>query len=84
MLASGTAWGEWGADELAGMTGYTPGGMKNEMGLKILIPDYSVSGMPEVMGYIVSAVLGVAILVIVFKLIGNVKKDDVGVPAQAK
>ena len=36
------------------------------------------------MGYIVSAVLGVAILVIVFKLIGNVKKDAAGIPAQAK
>ena len=84
LLASGTAWGEWGADELAGMTGYTPGGMKNELGLKILIPDYSVSGMPEAFGYIISAILGVAILVIVFKLLGDGKKDDAGVPAQAK
>jgi cobalt/nickel transport system permease protein len=35
-----------------------------------LLPDYSVTGLPDVAGYIISAIVGVAILVIVFKLLG--------------
>ena len=84
LLATGTAWGEWGTDEISGLAGYTPKGMSDGLSFSALIPDYSVSGMPEALGYIVSAVLGVAILVIVFKLLGDGKKDDAGVPAQAK
>ena len=84
LLATGTAWGEWGADEISGVAGYTPKGMTDGLSFNALLPDYSVSGMPEALGYIVSAVLGVAILVIVFKLIANTKKDDDAVPAQAK
>lgn len=84
LLASGTAWGEWGSDEIAGLAGYTPKGMSNGLDYGALLPDYSVSGMPEVLGYLVSAVLGVAILIIVFKLIGGTKKDDVTSPARTK
>ena len=69
---------------LTGVAGYTPKGMTDGLSFNALLPDYSVSGMPEALGYIVSAVLGVAILVIVFKLLGDGKKDDAGVPAQAK
>lgn len=74
LLASGTAWGEWGMDEIAGLAGYTPAGMASGFSFNALLPDYSVSGLPEVLGYILSAVLGTAILVIVFKLIASRKK----------
>ena len=90
LLASGTAWGEWGADEISGLSGanggtlgYTPKGMTGGLDYSALLPEYGVSGMPEVLGYIISAVLGVAILVIVFKLIGGAKKDE-AVPEQVK
>lgn len=84
LLATGTAWGEWGADEISGLSGangsgtlgYTPEGMNSGLQYGALLPDYSVSSMPEVAGYIVSAVLGVAVLIIVFKLLGSAKKDD--------
>jgi cobalt/nickel transport system permease protein len=33
------------------------------------MPDYSLEGMNEVFAYILSAVIGVAMLVIIFKLI---------------
>jgi cobalt/nickel transport system permease protein len=46
-----------------------------------MLPDYSVSGLPEAAGYVVSAVLGVAILVIIFKLLGDRRS---GSAAQAK
>lgn len=81
LLATGTAWGEWGGDEIAsvvsggGPLGYVPEGMTKGFSFGTLIPDYSVSGVPEVLGYIISAVLGVAILVIVFKIISSLIKD---------
>ena len=83
LLASGTAWGEWGADEISsvasggGALGYVPEGMTKGIQYSALLPDYSVSGLPEVLGYIISAILGVALLVIIFKIISSLKEDKV-------
>lgn len=80
LLAEGTAWGEWGADEIAEVTtkgvalGYTPQGLESGWALESLIPDYSIEGIPEVAGYILSAIIGIAILVIVFRLLSALKK----------
>ena len=77
LLAEGTAWGEWGVDEIAATgAGYTPAGMLNGFSLKALVPDYSFAGLPEWFGYILSAVIGAAALIIVFRLIGGVKKPQ--------
>ena len=83
LLATGTAWGEWGVDEIASLVsggsqlGYTPLGMQNGFELSALFPDYSMAGMPEWTGYILSAIVGVALLIIVFKLISSAMKDKV-------
>ena len=75
LLATGTAWGEWGADEIADIVtngsvlGYTPSGLENGWSLSPLMPDYSLSGINEILAYILSAIIGVALLVIIFKLI---------------
>ena len=80
LLAEGTAWGEWGAEEIAAVEtngvalGYTPAGLENGWALESLIPDYSLGGVPDVAAYILSAVIGIAILVIVFRLLSNLKK----------
>jgi cobalt/nickel transport system permease protein len=87
LLAAGTAWGEWGAADIGDVIqggralGFTPAGMRKGLDFESLVPDYSMSGVPAVVGYLVSAVLGAAILVIVFKLLGLLKKDG---PAKAK
>ena len=75
LLATGTAWGEWGADEIAETVetgqalGYTPNGLAQGWALDPIMPDYALEGMPEVMAYILSAIIGFALLVIIFKLI---------------
>ena len=83
LLAEGTAWGEWGTDEIAATgAGFTPSGMLSGFSYSSLIPDYSLAGMPEWLGYILSAVSGAAILIIVFKLLsiaGNSKKENLTV-----
>lgn len=74
LIAEGTAWGEWGADEIATVStngeelGYTPEGMTNGFAWSSLIPDYSAPGTPEWLGYILSAIAGVALCVVLFKL----------------
>jgi cobalt/nickel transport system permease protein len=42
------------------------------------MPDYAISGLPEIAGYVLSAVAGVAILIIIFKVISSLKKNKVG------
>ena len=80
LLATGTAWGEWGADEIAEIVtngkalGYTPAGLENGWSLNVPMPDYALEGMNEVLAYILSAVIGVALLVILFKLLSLVMK----------
>lgn len=69
LLAEGTAWGEWSADEITALTGSTPQGMRDGFEFSGLLPDYSVSGLPGWFGYLVSALIGTAILIIAFKLI---------------
>lgn len=84
LLATGTAWGEWGVDEIGDVIsggnalGFIPGGMKEGLQFEALMPDYAISGLPEIAGYLLSAVAGVALLIIFFKAISSLKKDKVG------
>lgn len=73
LLAEGTAWGEWGADEIAETgAGYTPAGFVDGFEWEALMPDYTFGGLPDVAAYVLSAVAGVALLVIGFKLLSGV------------
>ena len=84
LLAAGTAWGEWGADEIKDVIsggsalGFVPSGMQNGFRFESLIPDYAVQGMPEIAGYLLSAVAGAAIVIIIFKIIGSLVKNKAG------
>ncbi len=84
LLAAGTAWGEWGADEIKDVIsggsalGFVPSGMQNGFRFESLIPDYAVQGMPEIAGYLLSAAAGTAIVIIVFKVIGSLVKSKAG------
>ena len=69
LIASGTAWGEWGADEIKGAVGYIPKGFA-AMADKwnALMPDYSLpalggSSAGSIAGYILSAVAGILLIV---------------------
>lgn len=76
LLAEGTAWGEWGTDEIAATgAGYTPAGMQNGFEWSALLPDYSLSGMPDWLGYVLSALIGACLLIIIFRLFGGNRKE---------
>ena len=74
LLAEGTAWGEWGAEEIAETTdagaalGYTPEAMNSGFQWSALLPDYTVAGLPEWLAYVLSAIAGVACVIIACKL----------------
>lgn len=77
LLAEGTAWGEWGTEEMESLVGYTPSGMTSGFEWSTLCPDYSISGLPDAAGYVLSAVIGVSLLVILFKLFANIGKEKI-------
>lgn len=82
LLASGTAWGEWGSGEISSVVtngkalGFTPKGMEHGFSFSALMPDYSINGVPEAFGYIISAIAGASILIILFKLMSSTDKHQ--------
>jgi len=82
---AGAAWGEWGAEEMKDLVGYIPQGLEKLASLwSAPIPDYAFKGwegkgLPQLsLAYIISAITGIGITVIIVLLIGKMlaKKDD--------
>ena len=82
---AGSAWGEWGAKDLQKLAGYIPKGLEKLSNLwKAPIPDYAFKGWEGKglshlsFAYIMSAITGIIIIVIVVLIIGRflVKKGD--------
>ena len=77
LLASGTAWGEWGNEELQEMLGFVPNGILSGFSLETIFPDYSISNLNETIGYYLAAIIGVGLLILLFKLFTyKLKKAD--------
>jgi len=68
LIASGTAWGEWGLKQLLDLLGFVPEGMKNLSGFRhSLMPDYSFnseSTLMQALAYILSAVIGTGLIIV--------------------
>jgi hypothetical protein len=73
LLASGTAWGEWGKDTFIQMIGYIPKGLERFSEIwHAPFHDYTVSGTGNHIGYILSAFGGMALVVLITWGIGKV------------
>ncbi len=79
LLATGDAWGEWGAEDLERMIGYIPRGLAQGplSAFRVICPDYSIGNLPEWIAYVLSAVIGTAIVIILFKLISACMKPRI-------
>lgn len=75
LLATGDAWGEWAPEDVGAAVGYAPQGLASGWTWEALLPDYSLQGLPEWAGYIVSAAIGAALLVIMFRLLAATGKQ---------
>lgn len=65
---AGGAWGEWGIDEIKDIAGYIPEGLRKLSGIwSAPFPDYTFSGWDKgirsYLSYIISGLLGVAVVV---------------------
>lgn len=78
LIASGTAYGEWGGDDLKAAIGYVPSGLNGLSSLwNAPLPDYGFPGQGDTFegmtpGYIFSAILGMALAGGALFLIGKV------------
>ena len=75
---AGAAWGEWGIDEIKKLAGYVPKGLEKLAQLwNAPLPDYTFKGWEEKglshlsFAYIISAIAGMAVTVMVVLLIGR-------------
>ena len=82
---AGSAWGEWGVDEMQKLVGYIPRGLEKLSSLcNAPLPDYAFKGLEEKglqylsVAYIVSAIVGIGIIILVVMGIGKLltRKDD--------
>lgn len=65
---AGSAWGEWGSDEIKKLIGYVPKGLEKLSDIwASAIPDYGTSKI----SYIVSAILGIIIVIGLTFLMGK-------------
>lgn len=82
LLAAGTAWGEWGVEELQDMFGAVPEGLGRLSSVwNAPLPDYELPFLQNAtLGYILSAVIGIALLVIIVLVLGRAlaRKDTHG------
>ncbi len=67
-LKAGTAWGEWGADEMNGLVGYVPSGLKRLSSIwNAIMPDYAFKGWVDKgpghssLAYVLAAIIGIAL-----------------------
>ncbi len=65
---AGSAWGEWGVDEMRRLVGYIPQGLERLCGIwSAPIPDYAFKGWEEKglpglsFAYIISAIIGIGL-----------------------
>ncbi|MGL5765154.1 MAG: cobalt transporter CbiM [Sarcina sp.] len=77
LAASRSAWGEWDSSALKDMIGYMPKGMTQGSMYHAFGDGYGFAGMGEVAGYILSAIIGVVVLILLFKILASFKKDEV-------
>lgn len=83
LFDGGDAWGEWDSEAIEKLIGYVPEGMKHLSELwKAPVADYNFFGegggtAREIVSYIGSGILGVAILLLIFFIISKfLKKSD--------
>jgi hypothetical protein len=82
LIATGTAFGEWGTDQLQEEIGFVPAGLAKMADLWTHAPlgDYGIAGfdgsfMQSAAGYILSAVIGVLLIIGILSLFSKIVKE---------
>lgn len=77
LFVAGTAYGEWAPEELKARVGYMPLGLEKLSDLwHAPIPDYGISNIPPVIGYILATAIGVILCMGILYFMGKkIAKD---------
>lgn len=82
IFKAGSAWGEWGTDEIKEAAGYIPAGLQRLADIwRAPLPDYSFRGWEgkgvgyQSCAYVISAVVGIAVVVAVSMALGKVLSE---------
>lgn len=84
LIATGTAWGEWGSDEMQTALGYVPKGFATLADRwNALLPDYSLPALGDgtfgaVAGYVLSALAGIALISVVLTVLSRIVMRSTG------
>lgn len=73
LLTKGTAWGEWGKEEILNMLGYIPKGMNKSTSINAIMSDYSIKNLSETTGYLLSGIIGIILVFLFFILLKYIK-----------
>lgn len=82
LLASGDAWGEWDVPTLMAelekshLPAHAPSGMVHGFSFDALFSDYSIKGLPPVVGYILCAIVAILCFILLYKLIFQRGKQE--------
>lgn len=83
LLATGTAFGEWGIDQLKNEAGFVPAGLLKfaDLWKHGPLPDYAIPGMnssfiQSALGYVISAMVGTALVVGLMSMFTKLLKDE--------
>jgi len=72
LLASGDAWGEWGSETIKEMIGFIPEGFARFSDIwHAPFPDYTVAGTGDYVGYILSALGGMLLVMLATWVVGK-------------
>jgi len=71
LLSEYPAWAEWENEYYQEALGFIPKGIENAFHVKALLPDYTVSGMNDVVAYYLSGLIGIALIFGIFYLLGK-------------
>lgn len=82
LIATGTAFGEWGLDQLPEEAGFIPKGLAKlaDLWQHAPLPDYGIPGLDgsflqSAIGYIFSAIVGVALIVGIMTILSKIVKE---------
>ena len=76
LISDADAWGEWGNEYYQKILGFIPEGIKNAKGINALMPDYSLSGTNDVVGYYISAIVGIVLLFGIYFILSKTLKNE--------
>ncbi len=75
LLTDAPAWGEWDSKYYSKILGFTPKGIESADSFHSPLSDYAVSGTNDVVGYYISAFIGIAILFGIYLILMRIFKS---------